>query len=192
MNIEKKKRKKKDPYKLQKFKNSLIKAFLLELVIILFFSCAIYENRTPTEENTYQVTGKIEDYRIDRGRRHLNFYFWQNGVKYFLTEFHNVSRNDSYEKRITEIMKEEEITLTVIDTFRIGKTIVDIRSDTTIYHDIKDEQAYRKSQRTSAIIGFLLILVFYNVLASIPVLHWYEPPKRKQKKKPIKKEPQYE
>lgn len=183
MDIEKKKRKKKDPYKLKKFKKALIKALLLELVIILFFSCAIYENRTPTEENTYQVTGKIEDYQIDRGRRHLHFYFWQNGVKYWLNEFHNTSRNDSYQKRITEIMKEEEITLTVMNSPRLGRTIVDIRSETKIYHDIMDEQTYRQSQRTLAIIGFILILALYNVLASIPVLHWYESPKRKHKKK---------
>lgn len=183
MDIEKKKQKKKDPYKLKKFKKALTKSLLIELAIILLFSLGIYENRKPTAENTYQVTGKIEDYRIDKGRRHLYFYFWQNGTKYRLDNFHDLSRRDSYEKRISEIMKEEEITLTVMDTFSLGKTIVDMRSETKIYLDIEEEQTYRASWRPFMIISFIIIFVFFGGLASIPVLHWYESPKHNHKKK---------
>ena len=182
MDTEKNKRKK-DPYKLKKFKKALAKALLIEFTIVLFFSLCLYEERRPTAENTYQVTGKIEDYRIDQDRRHLYFYFWQNGTKYMLREFHDLSRKDSYEKRIAEIMKEDEITLTVMDSFRIGKIIVDMRSETEIYLNIEEEQAYRVSRLPLIIISFIVIFVFFGGLASIPVLHWYESPKHNHKKK---------
>lgn len=183
MDTEKKKRKKKDPYKLKKFKKALAKALLIEIAIILLFSLGIYENRKPTADNTYQVTGKIEDYRIKKTRHHLYFYFWQNGTKYRLDSFHDRLRLDSYEKRISEIMKEDEIALTVMDTFRLGKTIVDMRSETEIYLDIEEEQSYRTSQRSLMIISFTIIFVFFSGLATIPVLHWYESPKHNHKKK---------
>lgn len=184
MDSEKKKKKKKDPYKQKKFRKALTKAILIEIAIILFFSCAIYEQRTPTEENTYQITGKVEDYHIDHLSRHnWNYYFWIDGVKYKLDRFFHTSREDSSQTRIDQIMAEDEITLTVMDSFRIGKWIVDIRSQNTVYHDIEDAQDYRSSQRTLAIVSFIMILVVYNVFASVPVLHWYEFPKRKYKKK---------
>ena len=100
-----------------------------------------------------------------------------------LREFHDLSRKDSYEKRIAEIMKEDEITLTVMDSFRIGKIIVDMRSETEIYLNIEEEGAYRVSRRPLIIISFIVIFVFFGGLASIPVLHWYESPKHNHKKK---------
>ncbi len=188
MNNEQKKKKKKDPYKQKKFKKALTKAIVIEIVIILFFSLAIYEQRTPTEENTYQITGKIEDYHISRSVRYRDYVFWMDGVKYNLNRFFYTSREDSSQDRIDRIMTENEVTLTVMETFSIGKWIVDIRSENQIYHDIEDEQSYRNSQRTSAIVGFIIIFVIYNVFASIPVLHWYEFPKRQYKKKNQNKE----
>ena len=175
--------KKKDPYKQNKFKKALTKAIILEIVIILFFSLAIYEQRIPTEENTYQITGKIEDYRISGFRHYTNYDFWMDNIKYYFDRFFDTSRKDSPKDRIEQIMAEDEVTLTVMETFRIGKRIVDIRSEHQIYHDIREEQHYRSSQHTSAVIGFIIILVVYNVFASVPVLHWYEFPKRNYKKK---------
>ena len=148
----------------------IVGVLLIQLMPIIMFISIINDNFCATEENTYSVSGYVDDAwvrELGAGKHSNRFiYFEIDGIRY---KFNEISIEGSFEE-IAEMLKHEgkvDIIVKKGYDFWLPLSVVDIRSDDKVYADIEEYNASAAEYRvvTKIALPFVwLIATFISLL----------------------------
>lgn len=162
--------------KRKKFIQTFIQFILIELLIVILFLFTFYNTSKANTQNTHTIDTSIIDVVVCDGSNKLATVYLETPMGFYKTDWKTYDKkNDNpfnSEELKNSLTEEQSTTLTVLNNSKKTSvlygntmTVVDIRSESTVYYDMADYNQWQTENR--------IITIIFSVFVEVIIVVWF-------------------